>query len=199
MAAVGVMVYRLLTKIGVDITSSIATHLYVAILTDTGSFRYSNTDAEAFRVCGELVQLGVDPASVAEAIYENIPMDKVRLLAAGLGNLRLEAGGRVASTLLDYATLESSPGKPDTEGIVNHGKAIDGVSVALLFKEVELGQYRISLRSDELVDVAAIAGAFGGGGHPRGAGCMVSGDLANVRREILSAVYCALGIVEKDE
>ena len=199
MAAVGVMVYRLLTEIDVDITPAIATHLYVAILTDTGSFRYSNTDAEAFRICGELVELGVDPASVAEAIYENVPMDKVRLLAAGLGNLRLEAGGRVASMVLDYATLESSPGKPDTEGIVNHGKAIDGVSVSLLFKEVELGQYRISLRSDESVDVAAIAGAFGGGGHPRAAGCMVSGDLTNTRREILSAVYCALGIVEKDE
>jgi len=101
--------------------------------------------------------------------------------------------------VLDYATLESSPGKPDTEGIVNHGKAIDGVSVSLLFKEVELGQYRISLRSDESVDVAAIAGVFGGGGHPRAAGCMVSGDLTNTRREILSAVYCALGIVENDE
>ena len=136
-------------------------------------------------MCGDLVELGVDPASIAEAIYENVPMDKVRLLAAGLGNLRLEAGGRVASTVLDYATLESSPGKPDTEGIVNHGKAIDGVSVSLLFKEVELGQYRLSLRSDELVDVAEIAGAFGGGGHPRAAGCMLSGDLTDVRLSLI--------------
>ena len=198
-AAVGVMVYRLLAKIGADITPAIATHLYVAILTDTGSFRYSNTDAEAFRVCGELVEFGVDPALVAEAIYENVSVDKIRLLAAGLGNLRLEAGGRIASMVLDYATLESSPGKPDTEGIVNHGKAINGVSVSLLFKEFELGQYRISLRSDESVDVAAIAGTFGGGGHPRAAGCIVPGDLTNARSEILNAVRHALGIVEEDE
>ena len=197
-AAVGVMVYRLLVELGVNITPAIATHLYVAILTDTGSFRYSNTDAEAFRVAGELVGLGVDPASVAEAIYENVPADKVRLLAAGLGSLRMEAGGRVASMVLDRATLEASPGESDTEGIVNHGKAIDGVSVSLLFKEVEVGQYRVSLRSDESVDVAAIAGTFGGGGHPRAAGCVVPGDLAHARREILGAVHRALGIAEGD-
>ena len=197
-AAVGVMVYRLLVELGVDITPAIATHLYDAILTDTGSFRYSNTDAEAFRVSGELVRLGVEPATVAEAIYENVPADKVRLLAAGLGSLRMEAGGRVASMVLDSATLEASPGKPDTEGIVNHGKAIDGVSVSLLFKEVEVGHYRISLRSDESVDVAAIAGTFGGGGHPRAAGCMVAGDLTHARREILGAVRRALGIAEGD-
>ena len=88
------------------------------------------------------------------------------MLAAGLGSLRMEDGGRVASMVLDRATLEASPGKPDTEGIVSHGKAIDGVSVSLLFKEVEVGQYRVSLRSDESVDVAAIAGTFGGGGAP---------------------------------
>ena len=198
-AAVGVMVYRILIELGVDITPAIATQLYVAILTDTGSFRYSNTDAEAFRVSGELVGHGVDPASVAEAIYEHVSADKVRLLAAGLSSLRLELDDRVASMVLDHATLRASPGKPDTEGIVNHGKAIEGVSVAVLFKEVEAERYRISLRSDDAVDVAAIAASFGGGGHPRAAGCMVPGDLEHARHEILGAVRRALGVAESND
>jgi len=195
-AAVGVMIYRLLQAMDVEITADMATHLYVAILTDTGSFRYSNTDAEAFRVCAELLELGVDAALVAEAIYEDVPRDKVRLLAAGLSSLIIEPDGRVAFMVLHHETLAMSPGKPDTEGIVNHAKAIDGVSVAALFKEVEPQHYRVSLRSDGAVDVASIAGGFGGGGHPRAAGCMVAGGLDEAKDAVLSVVRGALGATE---
>lgn len=191
-AAVGVMVYRLLVAMGLDITPAIATHLYVAILTDTGSFHYSNTDTEAFRVSAELVERGVDPAAVAEAIYENVPRDKVRLLGAALSSLIIDPDGRVASMVLRHDTLALSPGKPDTEGIVNHAKAIDGVSVAALFKEVEPHRYRVSLRSDGTVDVAAIATAFGGGGHPRAAGCLVEGDVDGAKAAVLTPVREAL-------
>ena len=197
-AAVGVMIYRLLQALEVEITVDMATHLYVAILTDTGSFRYSNTDAEAFRVCAELLELGVDAALVAEAIYEDVPRDKVRLLAAGLSSLIIDPDGRVASMVLHHETLAMSPGKPDTEGIVNHAKAIDGVSVAALFKEVEPRHYRVSLRSDGAVDVASIAGGFGGGGHPRAAGCMVSGGLDEAKDAVLSVVRGALGATEEN-
>lgn len=191
-AAVGVMVYRLLQALEVEITRSIATHLYVAILTDTGCFRYSNTDADAFRVCAELVDYGVEVSEVAEAIYENVPRDKVRLLAVALASLTTDPDGRVASMVLQHETLASSPGKPDTEGIVNQAKAIDGISVAALFKEVEPHSYRVSLRSDGSVDVAAIAAGFGGGGHPRAGGCMFVGELDEAKDAILSAVRAAL-------
>lgn len=191
-AAVGVMVYRLLGALGAEITPAIATHLYVTILTDTGSFHYSNTDAEAFRVCAELVELGVDPSVVAEAVYENVPRDKVRLLGAALSSLALEADGKVASMLLHHETLAMSPGKPDTEGIVNHAKAIEGVAVAMLLKEVDRDGCRVSLRSDGSVDVAAIAATFGGGGHPRAAGCMVPGDGRAAKRAVLTAVREAM-------
>lgn len=187
-AAVGVMVYRLLGAMPVRITPAIATHLYVAILTDTGSFRYSNTDAEAFRVSAELVEHGVDPAAVAEAMYENVPRDKLRLLAAALSSLAIDDDGRVASMVLRHDTLALSPGKPDTDGIVNQAKAIDGVRVAALFKEVEPQQFRVSLRSDGAVDVAALAAGFGGGGHPRAAGCQVDGGAAQAKDAILSVV-----------
>lgn len=191
-AAVGVMVYRLLCALGAKITPAIATHLYVAILTDTGSFHYSNTDREAFRVSAELVDLGVDPSTVAEAVYENVPRDKVRLLGAALASLSIEADGKVASMLLRHETLAMSPGKPDTEGIVNHAKAIEGVAVAMLLKEVDRDGCRVSLRSDGSVDVAAIAATFGGGGHPRAAGCMVEGDGGAAKRAMMAAVREAM-------
>ncbi len=191
-AAVGVMIYRLLRAMGAEITPVIATHLYVAILTDTGSFRYSNTDAEAFRVCGELVDYGADASQVAEAIYDNVSRDKLRLLAAGLTSLVIDPDGRVASMVLRHETLAMSPGKPDTEGIVNQAQAIEGVSVSILFKEVEPHRYRVSLRSDDAVDVAAIAVGFGGGGHPRAAGCMVAGSVDAAQNTVLSAIRSAL-------
>lgn len=197
-AAVGVMIYRLLCAMELEITPAIATHLYVAVLTDTGSFRYSNTDAEAFRVSAELVAHGVDPSVVAEAIYENVPRDKVRLLGVALSSLLIDPDGRVASMVLRHETLALSPGKPDTEGIVNHAKAIDGVSVAALFKEVEPDRYRVSLRSDGAVDVAAIAAAFGGGGHPRAAGCMVEGGIDAAKAALLTPVREALGKAADD-
>jgi phosphoesterase RecJ-like protein len=192
-AAVGVMIYQMLRAMGGEITPVIATHLYVAILTDTGSFRYSNTDAEAFRVSAELLEAGVDAAQVAEAIYENVPRDKVRLLAAGLSSLIVDPDGRVASMVLHHETLALSPGKPDTGGIVNKAKAIDGVSAAALFKEVEPDGFRVSMRSDESVDVAAVAAQFGGGGHPRAAGCMVEGSVDDAKRQVLGAVRDAMG------
>jgi phosphoesterase RecJ-like protein len=197
-AAVGVMVYRLLVAMGSDITPAIATHLYVAILTDTGSFHYSNTDSEAFRVSAELVEQGVDPAAVAEAIYENVPRDKVRLLGAALSSLIIDPDGRVAAMVLRHDTLALSPGKPDTEGIVNQAKAIDGVAVAALFKEVEPHCYRVSLRSDGTVDVAALAAGFGGGGHPRAAGCMVEGDVDDAKAAVLTPIREALAAAGKE-
>ena len=191
-AAVGVMVYRLLRALSVDITPAIATHLYVTILTDTGSFHYSNTDAEAFRVAAELLELGVDAAAVAEAMYENVPRDKVRLLGAALSSLLIDPDGRVATMSLHHETLALSPAKPDTEGIVNQAKAIEGVAVAALFKEVEPHRWRVSLRSDGSVDVAAVAAGFAGGGHPRAAGCLVPGSLEDAKQALLSAVRAAL-------
>jgi phosphoesterase RecJ-like protein len=191
-AAVGVMVYRLLQALDVEITPAIATHLYVAILTDTGSFRYSNTDADAFRVSAELIEHGVDASLVSEAMYEHVPRDKVRLLGIALASLTIDPDGRVAWMVLHHEALAASPGKPDTEGIVNQAKAIDGVSVAVLFKEVEPQGCRVSLRSEGVVDVAAIAAGFGGGGHPRAAGCMVTGSVDEAKETVLSTVRAAL-------
>ena len=187
-AATGVMIYWLLEAMEVEITPAIATHLYVAILTDTGSFRYSNTDATAFRVSADLVEKGVDPAAVASVVYDNVPLAKIFLLATALDSIQLEDDGRIARMSIPLEAFQNCPGEPDTEGIVSQAQAIEGVSVAVLFKELAEGRFRISLRSDGAVDVAAVAASFGGGGHPRAAGCQLEGSFDEVRERLLEAV-----------
>lgn len=192
-AAVAVMVHRLLGHLGVALDREIASLLYVAVLTDTGSFRYSNSDPTAFRVAAELVEHGADPAAIATAVYENVTVGRVRLLAAALSTLTLEEEGRVAWMVLSRDAFDRAGGDADTEGIVNHARAVEGVEVAVLFKEAEDGGVRVSLRSTGTVDSAALAGQFGGGGHPRAAGCTVEGELGTARARVLEAVRRALG------
>lgn len=187
-AAVGVMVHELLTALGVDLTPEMATQIYLAVLTDTGSFRYSNTDARTLRLAADLVDAGVDPSAVASAVYENVSLQKVRLMGEALRSLTLEDDGRLAWMHLGHEAFRRAGPSPDTEGIVNQARAVEGVSVAVFFKEVEPRSYRVSLRSDGSVDVAAVASSFGGGGHPRAAGCAVSGGLEEVRRRVLEAL-----------
>jgi phosphoesterase RecJ-like protein len=182
------MIHRLLHGLGVEITADIASLLYVAILTDTGSFRFSNTNAEAFRICAELLERGADAAALAAAVYDNVPAAKAQLLGRALTSLQFERNGRIALMLLPHDAFQEYPGEPDTEGIVNHAQAIDGVDVSLLFKEIESGRFRISLRANESVDVAAVATVFGGGGHAKAAGCSIDGDLHTVRRRILDEI-----------
>jgi phosphoesterase RecJ-like protein len=187
-AAVGTMIYELLLAIDVRITADIASLLYVALLTDTGSFRFSNTNANAFRICAELVERGADPAALATAVYDNVPAAKARLLGRALASLQILDGGSTALMLLPNAAFRDYPGKPDTEGIVNQAQAIDGVEVSLLFKEIEAGRFRISLRANDSVDVAAVAATFGGGGHAKAAGCSIDGEFAVVRSLILEEI-----------
>ena len=187
-SAVGVMIHRILHALGAEITSDIASLIYVAVLTDTGSFRFSNTNPEAFRICAELLERGADPASLAAAMYDKVPAAKARLLGRALMSLEYESGGSVAVMSLPYDAFLDYPGEPDTEGIVNHAQVIEGVGVSLLFKEMGPGRFFISLRADDSADVAAVAAVFGGGGHAKAAGCTIDGDFASVRERILDEV-----------
>lgn len=187
-SATGVMIHRLLRRLGVDVTPDIATHLYVTLLTDTGSFRFSNTDAETFRTAAELVERGADPAAVASAVYDGQPAARVRLLGRALTSLTLEAGGAIAWMVLPVAAFAEAGDERDTEGIINHAQAVEGVEVSVLFKELEADSFKVSLRSDGSVDVAAVAAEFGGGGHARAAGCALSGPFGEVRERVLEAV-----------
>jgi phosphoesterase RecJ-like protein len=185
-AALGEMIFRLLIEMGVPITPAIATNLYVAILTDTGSFQFSNTSPETFRVAGELVRAGAEPAPIAEAVMNRQSEQKVRLLVRVLQTMQLDESKRMAWIWLDQSMLEETGAVPeDTEGMVSYLLRIEGVVASAFFQQKDSIGWRISLRSQGDRDVAAIAEAFGGGGHENAAGCSLEGSLEEVQGKIL--------------
>ena len=171
-AATGELVFYVVRALGVSVGREVATCLYAAILTDTGSFRFANTTARTLALAAELVAAGVDPHEVATRIYDTRPWGYLKLLGRLLSRLERTEDGRVAWLWLRYDDAEEAGLAPsEVEGLVQYPRMVEGVEVALLFKETEPGVTRVSLRSQRYVDVAAIARSFGGGGHLRAAGC----------------------------
>jgi bifunctional oligoribonuclease and PAP phosphatase NrnA len=192
--AVGEMVLGMADAAGVPLTTSMATNLYTALVTDTGDFHYSNTTPRAFRAAGSLVGAGANPTAIAEHLHEHVPERVIRLTAEVLSTLEMLAGGRVALCWCDREMLERTGAKSeDTENLVNIPRSIDGVRVAVLLKAFTDGGVRVSLRSREEPDVQQVARIFGGGGHKNAAGCTVPGSLPEARRALLEAL---LPIVE---
>lgn len=189
------IVYDLLQKIKVPLKANIAENIYVGILTDTGSFHYANTSAKAFRVARACLLAGVDPGKVAEKIYENQPLSRLRLLALVLETLEVQATGQISLVIVTQKMMEETGATPDqTEDLINFPRSLKGTEVALLFREINYDQYRVSLRSRGRINVAQIAAEFQGGGHPNAAGCTVEGDLLTVKEKVLRRVCAALGM-----
>ncbi|MBI2080171.1 MAG: bifunctional oligoribonuclease/PAP phosphatase NrnA [candidate division NC10 bacterium] len=188
-SSAGEMVFHLLRALGHAISPPVATNLYAAVLTDTGSFHYKNTTPEALRVAAALVEAGAEPARITEGLYDQRDAAELRLLSRCLSTLQLSRDGRVAWLEVTAADL-SEPGLgPDVlEGFINYPRSIAGVEVALLFKALGDTGIRVSLRSRGRTDVPAVAAAFGGGGHRNAAGCQVPGTLATVREAVLAEV-----------
>jgi bifunctional oligoribonuclease and PAP phosphatase NrnA len=183
--AVGEMVYRLARAANANITPEMATCLYTAVLTDTGAFCYAGTDEHAFELAQQLVRNGANPVDIAHHVYFSNPTSKMRLLGMALSNLHRE--GALAYMHISSAEMERSGGlEEDCEGIVNYALSIQGVEVALFFRELADGRYRVSLRSKGQVNVAAVAEQFGGGGHACASGCAVSGPLSRSLELILA-------------
>ncbi|MFA6146940.1 MAG: DHH family phosphoesterase [bacterium] len=188
-AATGLLIHRVLSAMGFEIGLDVATNIYVAVLTDTGSFHYGSSSPEAFEVAGEMVRRGVDPWSVAEQVYETQSALRLRLLGRVLDSLEVSSDGRVACiTTMREDLREFACGKDALEGFINYPRSIVGVEVAVSFREEEGGVFRVSFRSKGRVDVSAVAARFGGGGHHNAAGCTVQGDLAGVKKRVLTAV-----------
>src|SRR5207247_342691 len=184
-AATGEIVYELLVALGAPLTPSIATNLFTAVHTDTGSFRYSNVTPRTFRTAAALVQAGADPAFVSEWLYERRAPDALRWLGAALGRVEVSDDGRVAWLILPSGSV---PEKViESEELVNYPRSVATVRVACLFREY-LGQVKVSLRGKGDVDVQRIAAQFGGGGHPNAAGCTLAKPLAEATRVVLAAV-----------
>lgn len=192
-AATGLLVHRILSAMGYEIDLDVATNIYVAVLTDTGSFHYGSSSPEAFEVAGEMVRRGVDPWAVAEQVYETQSALRLRLLGRVLDSLEVFADGRVACiTTMREDLREFSAGKDALEGFINYPRSIVGVEVAVSLREEEGNLFRASFRSKGRVDVSEVAARFGGGGHRNAAGCTVPGPLAEAKGRVLEALAAVL-------
>jgi phosphoesterase RecJ-like protein len=191
-SSTGVLVYRVMKRMGASLTEPVATCLWVSLVSDTGSFRYSNTNAECLRIAHELVEAGVRPGEISSRLFESQPLDRVRLLAEVLRTLSLSPCRRIAwLTAHSEAFALAGTTEETVDGFVAYPRSIEGVEVALLFRQ-EAGGARVSLRSRGAVDVGAIALGFGGGGHHNASGCFVEGGLGEVRAKVLREVERAL-------
>jgi phosphoesterase RecJ-like protein len=184
-AATGEMMYRLVTALGARLTPGLATNLFTAIHTDTGSFRYSNTTAATFEISAALVRAGADPALVSNALYERREADSLRWLGESLRRIEVSPDGRVAWLALAGGIVPER--FIESEELVNYPRSIGSVRVACFFRQID-DRVKVSLRAKGDVDVSRIAARFGGGGHPNAAGCSVLGELADVTRSVLAAV-----------
>lgn len=191
-AAVGVLVHRVALCMGLPVPADAAAALFVSLLTDTGSFRYSNTDPQVLRVAADLVEWGARPAALASAIWETNSPERLALLAQVLPTLALQQGGRVAvMTVTAEAVARAGTAEETADGFVSYPRSIQGVEVAVLLREEGAG-YRVSLRAQGRVDVAAIASRFGGGGHSAAAGLTLAAPREQALDTLLQAIAAAL-------
>ena len=189
--ATGQILFELFREGNLPLTYEMADSLFVAISTDTGSFQYPNTTARTYEIGAELVRLGVNVGTLSQKMYESHPRRRIELLKAMLNVMRFSSEDRVASIALPLSTVRELGTKPDdTEGLIDHIRAIEGVRVAAFFEELPDGLVRGSLRSkDPSTDVCKIAAQFGGGGHTLAAGLRTRGTLAEVQEKILQAIH----------
>ena len=176
-SAVGEMIYNLCKATGVRVTKEIAECVYTALITDTGSFHFSNTTERTFKVASELLRTGVKPAKAAEAVFASYPWSRIQLMGAVLSTARRDSTGRVAilrHSLEMQHTAHSSD--EDADGFVNYPLTVGEVEAVAMLRESEPGVYRTSLRSKGEVNVAKVAEKFGGGGHRNAAGCTLRGS-----------------------
>jgi phosphoesterase RecJ-like protein len=188
-AATAELIFDLITKNNGSLTPSIARWLYLAILTDTGSFRFPKTSLQTHRIAACLIEAGADPMQLYKQVYEKYPLGLVRLKGHVLNSLQIGGGGQLAWYALDLDTLKAYGVKSaDLDGFPGLGMQIGGVRVSLLCVEMPKGRVKVSLRSDGSVAVNQLAAQLDGGGHPSAAGAIVEGDLAQVTAQMVASV-----------
>ena len=189
------IVYRLIKQLSVSIDENIATSIYTGILTDTGSFRFSNTNKAAFAICEEMMALGVDPYKIAQRVYGTYSLGRIKLLNLALDSIEISYNGRLSiMTLTQNMLKKTRTQSEDVDGLINYARRIEDVKVAALIQEYQngdgtsetCGNYHVSLRSDGTIDVAEIASSFGGGGHSSAAGFNIESTLTDLKLTIFN-------------
>jgi len=192
-AATAILVYRIAKASGYSFDRQTAICIYVAVITDTGSFRYSNANCEAFSVAGEMIESGVNAWDVAEQLYENQPQKRLELLAQCLPTLEVFNAGSAASVTVTLDMYSATGADAElTDGFINYPRSIRGVEVAIFFRQLEEEKFKIGFRSKGKINVATFSAAMGGGGHHNAAGCVVDGTLDEVKTKIYAVVEAAL-------
>jgi phosphoesterase RecJ-like protein len=187
------IVWRLSKELGAELTPEIAGALYVGLITDTGRFMYENTTPEAHQMAAELIEAGVEPHRVYSRIYESLPFTRMKLLARALASVERFDDGRITRMYVTAADFEETGAlENDSEGIVDHARAVEGTAVALLIRDLtgdRAGKRKVSLRAtDGRVDVSEIARSLGGGGHRQAAGATTDLDVDALTDEIRAHV-----------
>ncbi len=188
-SAVGEMIYNLCKAIGGRITREIAECVYLALVTDTGSFHFPNTTDRTLKVASELVKVGVKPAQISEVVYNSYPWSRIELMRQVLATVFRNESGTIAWMRQTLEMAESSEAVDgDNNGFVNIPLAAKEVEAVVYMREVQPNEYRVSLRSKGSINVARVAEKFGGGGHKNAAGCRVEGDWDEKEKEIVAAL-----------
>jgi len=188
------IVYRLIMALGAPVNRDIADSIYTGILTDTGSFRFSNTNQAAFAICEEMIASGADPYQIAQHVYGKYSLGRIKLLNLALDSIEISRNGRLSlMTVTKDMLVETGTQPEDADGLINYARRIEAVAVAALIQEhannrsgLKKNQFHVSLRSDGTVDVARIAAAFGGGGHASASGFSIQAPLADIKDRIFS-------------
>ena len=186
--ATGELVYDLARVLDFEITPAVARALYAAILTDTGSFRFSNATPRCHAIAADLLAAGVDPEEMYVRVYASAPAGRLRLLADVLSTLGVDEGLGLSWLSMKAGALEQyAVRQEDLDGIVEHARSIAGTRMALFFRDLGYGKVKVSFRSTGEVDVNEFARHFGGGGHAKASGALIAGSLDDVRERVIAA------------
>jgi phosphoesterase RecJ-like protein len=197
-AACAEMVFDLVEALRVPLSKEIATHIYLAILTDTGSFHYSSISPRTFDICRQLLEAGVDPVRVSRQVFDSNSMGRLRLMASVLGGMTFDPSNRVGVLFLDHAMARGAGGTyDDTEGLINQPLTVKEVQAVVFFKQSEGDAYRVSMRSKGEVDIGAVAKEFGGGGHKNAAGCSVTGPIETLKTTFVGKILRAIELQDR--
>jgi phosphoesterase RecJ-like protein len=192
-AACGEMVFDVVGALGVPLSLEIATHIYLAILTDTGSFHYSSISPRTFEICKATLEAGVKPVDVARSVYDSNNMGRLKLFGAVLSNMQLDPTGHIAIVYLDHEMARAAGGTyEDTEGLINLPLTVKEIQAVVFFKQIEGEQYRVSMRSKGEIDVGAVAKEWNGGGHKNAAGCTVTGGVDALQKVFIERIGDAI-------
>ncbi len=192
-SATGEIIFELIGLLGQKIGKDAATSLYTAISTDTGGFRYSNTTPHTHEIAAELIRLGVDVSEISQRVFDISSYGKVKLMGAAIRNLELFEDGKLAIMAVTNEMIRSSEAREeDSDGIINVARNIRGVEAAAMIRQLDSGEIKVNLRSNNYVDVASIAARHSGGGHKRAAGFTTDGVLEQVKDSVINDLKDAL-------